>query len=86
MNSGTKYDFKYEKRHKLNFLWLLIPRKKPPIKTYKKALKSEKARITGHGDINSKEKINFDLYESDCGQKQYSIPLLTGPAKHFFWK
>ena len=43
---------------------------------------------TGHGDIdlNAKEKINFDLYESDYGQKQYSIPLLTGPAKHFFWK
>lgn len=41
---------------------------------------------TGHGDINTKEKINFDLYKSDYGQKQYSIPLLTGPPKHFFWK
>ena len=41
---------------------------------------------TEHGDINAKEKINFDLHESDYGQKQYSMPLLTGPAKHFFWK
>ena len=31
---------------------------------------------TGHGDINAKEKINFDLYESDYEQKQYNIPLL----------
>ena len=36
---------------------------------------------TGHGDINAKENINFDLYKSDNGQEQYSIPLLTGPAK-----
>ena len=38
----------------------------------------------GHGDINAKEKINFDLYESDYGQKQYSITLFTGPAKTSF--
>ena len=41
---------------------------------------------TGHGDTNAKEKINFDLYESDYGQKQYSILLLAGPAEHFFLK
>ena len=40
---------------------------------------------TVHSDINAKEKINFDLYKSD-GQKQYSILLLTGPARNFFLK
>ena len=40
--------------------------------------------ITGPGDINVKEIINFDLYKSDYEQKQYNIPLRTGIAKHFY--
>ena len=41
---------------------------------------------TGPGDINAKEKNNFDLFKSDYEQKQYNIALCTGTAKHFFWQ
>ena len=58
-----------------------------PIALRGPALKIDMSLVTtGHCDLNAKEKINFDLYKLDYGQKQYSISLLTGPAKHFFWR
>ena len=39
---------------------------------------------TGHGDINAKEKINFDLYESDYGQNNTAYRYLLVLLNTFF--
>ena len=49
-------------------------------------LKFDMNLVTTEHGIKCEGKISFDLDKSDYGQKPYSIPLLTGPAKHFLWK